>query len=247
MQPKALLAFVALWAWVAEFRAAEGGDMTLWTRVLVEPLWFAEPVVQTTRNLSLILCGVACARHDWCHLWCRDQPLGCLLTSLTVSGSYQPSQPEGALSCYTSSKQELAFGSSITSSPHVQSDNKLRHNLVDGVYNGDLAVTALVEPDSGVFAWFLVDVGVAVPVSEVVMVAQPNEKAEVRFMDMEVRVGKVQMSGNFTSYTLLGTFTGPGVPNQTVVLHPSVPLTGRFVSIQRTTAGWLQIAHLEIR
>lgn len=221
--------------------------MTLWKNVLVESSWFKETVVQTPRNLSFIVCGAACMRHDWCRLWRHDEPRGCLLTSLTVSESYQPSEPEGALSCYTSRPPELAAGASITSSPHHHSEIKPRNNLVDGIYSGDIYDAARVEPTSEVFAWFLVDLGVVVPISEVVLVAQPNSNSERYFRDIEVRVGNVQTSGVFMSYSLLGTFAGPGEPEQTVVLRPSAPLSGRYVSIQRTTDGSLQIAHLEIR
>lgn len=247
MKPSVVWVCMALWAWATVFPAAEGGAMTLWRLVLVESSWFKETVVQAPRNLSLILCGAACMRHDWCRLWRHDEPRWCLLTSLTVSGSYQPSQSDGALSCYIRHQVELTFGASITSSKHYHSNKKLRLNLVDGVYNGDIDETALVIKGSGVFAWFLVDVGVVVPVSEVVLVAQPNTNAANDFKDIEVRVGSVKMSGDFTSYSLLGTFTGPGEPEKIVVLRPAAPLTGRFISIQRTTDGRLQIAHLEIR
>ncbi|XP_050687361.1 uncharacterized protein LOC126980948 [Eriocheir sinensis] len=259
MQPWAALRAWAVVKWVclpnilllaaatASVGSGGSGHAALWRHVLVEPPWLKTTVTQTPRNLSLIPCGAACIRQDWCRLWCHEAPRGCLLTSLTASASYEPAQPDGALSCYTSRPPDLTVGANITSSPHFHPDIKRRENLVDGIFSSDMYDCAIVNTDNGVTPWFLLDLGATVPVSEVVLVTQPNEKAPYFFKDVEVRVGDVEMSGDFTTYQLLGTYPGPAQPEQTVVLRPAAPITGRYVSIQRTTVPALQIAHLEIR
>lgn len=225
----------------------EGGDLTVWRRVLVEPSWFKESVTQISKNLSLISCGVACMKNDWCRLWRHDVARECLLTSLFVSASYQPSQTDGALICFTNRKPEYTTRAAITSSVHYHANIKQRSNLVDGIYSNDIYDASLVSSESGAFAWFLLDFGNTVPISEVILVAQPNTNSYYYFRDIEVKVGNTQASGNFASYSMLGSFTGPGEPEQIVVLRPATPLLGRYVSLQRTTNDLLQIAHLEVR
>ncbi|XP_050724696.1 uncharacterized protein LOC127002682 [Eriocheir sinensis] len=251
MQPLATVLWTCLvsglW-WVVAAATTEGvEDAALWRGVSVESSWLKTTVTQKQRNLSLIPCGAVCMRQDWCSLWCHEAPRGCLLTSLTASPSYTPAQPDGALSCYTSQPPDLAVGAAITSSPQHHVDKKQKENLVDGIYGGDIEDCAIVVTGGGAFAWFLLDLGAAYPVSEVLLVAQPNTNVVHYFRDIEVRVGSVQMSGDFTTYQLLGTFTGIADPEQTIVLRPAAPITGRYVSIQRTTDNYLQIAHLEIR
>lgn len=235
-----------LW-WIVAAAAEGGRDVELWRRISLESSWLQPSIRQTPRNLSLIPCGAVCMRQDWCHLWCHEAPRECLLTSLTASASYKPAQPVGALSCYTSHLPDLAVGAAITSSPHYHVDVKQRENLVDGIYGGEILDCALVVTGGGALAWFLLDLGAAYPISEVLLVAQPNTNVVHFFRDIEVRVGSVQMAGDFTTYQVLGTFTGIAEPEQTIVLRPAAPITGRYVSIQRTTDNHLQIAHLEIR
>ncbi|MPC91907.1 hypothetical protein E2C01_086970 [Portunus trituberculatus] len=225
----------------------EGGDLMVWRRVMVESSWLKESVTQISKNLSLISCGVACMKNDWCHLWCYDVPRECLLTSLFVSTSYQPSQPDGGLDCFTDRKPEYTTQAAITSSVHYHTSIKQRSNLVDGIYSSDIYDASVVNSESGAFAWFLLDFGNVIPVSEVILIAQPNTNSYTYFRDIEVRVGNTQASGNFASYSMLGSFTGHAEPEQIVILRPATPLFGRYVSIQRTTDDLLQIAHLEVR
>ncbi|XP_050724698.1 uncharacterized protein LOC127002683 [Eriocheir sinensis] len=249
MQPVAAVLWACMAGVVLLGAATTEGveDAALWRGVSVESSWLKTTVTQTPRNLSLIPCGAACMRQDWCRLWCHEAPRGCLLTSLTASASYTPAQPVGALTCYTSRPPDLAVGATITSSPPDYVDKRHKENLVDGIYGGAMSDCAKVNAFDGTTAWFLLDIGASVPVTEVILVAQPNSNAPSHLRDVEVRVGDVQMAGDFTTYQLLGTFPGPAVPEQTIVLRPAPPLTGRYVSIQRTTTETLQIAHLEIR
>ncbi|XP_050724695.1 uncharacterized protein LOC127002681 [Eriocheir sinensis] len=243
-----------LWAWVpnalllAAAAAYGWEDAALWRHISVESSWLKVTVTQTPRNLSLIPCGAACMRQDWCRLWCHELPSECLFTSLIASASYTPAKPGGALSCYTSRIPDLAVGAAITSSPNVDSGLKPKENLVDGIYPSKISdCAAVAEVTGGFTAWYLVDLGAAVPVSEVVMVTQPNNNTDKHFVDVEVRVGDVQMSGDFTTYPLLGFFLKGATAGQFIVMRPAAPMTGRYVSIQRTTIGNLQVCHLEIR
>lgn len=235
-----------VWAWAVVFGAIEGGNMVLWRLVLVESSLFKNTGDQTQRNLSLTLCGTACLKHDWCQLWCHVQPRECLLTSLIVSGSYQPSQADDALSCYTSRRPEFAAGASVNSST-MDGSLRIAENLVDGVYrrNKDEACT---RKNLRKNAWLLVDMGAIRLISEVLLMSYFKKSDPVlQFQDIDVKVGNVQEAGNFSSYTLLGSFQGPGLSNQVVVLRPPAPLKGQYVSIQRWSTGALCIAHLEIR
>lgn len=240
--------WAALWVgvrlqWVG---SANGVEEELWRRVQVEQSWFKSYVEKTTLELSsLMQCGVACMRHDWCRLWCHTPPTKCLLTSLIVSGSYRPSDPLTARTCYTNREPEMVFGANITSSPEYDAQ-RVRENLVDGVFAGLVRNCATVKPDNDTKSWFLVDFGTERLVSRVVLIAQPNDAAVSRFPGLEVRVGNEEQAGNFTSYTLLGVFMDPVVGGEVVVLQPSAPLLGRYVSIQKTNNDMLQIAHLEI-
>lgn len=223
---------------------ATGVEEQLWRRVLVEPSWF-DNTVRTARQLSPVTaCGTACMRLSWCQLWCPVPPTQCLLAALIVSGSYRPSQELTARTCYTAREAEMAFGASITSSDNDY--NRAKEKLVDGVFRGNVWDCAAVRADNVTDPWFLVDLGFPRRVSKVVLKAQPNEHAEARFSGTEVKVGDVKQAGNFTSYTLLGRVEAPLVSGQEVTLRPPSPLPGRYVSIQRTDASILQIAHLEI-
>lgn len=218
----------------------------LWLRVLVEKTWFTNFVEEKSQQLSSVtLCGAACMRHDWCTLWCRAAPNHCLLTSLIVSGSFQPSQLHNVLTCYTSRGPEMAFGAGITSSPPIDAI-RVKENLVDGVFRGDVRNCAVVERDNSSNPWFLVDLRIDRFVSKVVLKAQPTDLAESRMSGIEVKVGDVEETGDFTSYTLLGTFSDSLVAGQEVALISPAPLRGRYVSIQRTDTRLMQIAHLEI-
>ncbi|XP_050712176.1 uncharacterized protein LOC126996096 [Eriocheir sinensis] len=247
-----LSAAACVWAAVMVGAAVVQGWVTadegerLWLRVLVEKSWFTNFVERKSQQLSSVtLCGAACMRHDWCHLWCRAAPTHCLLTSLIVSGSYQPTSLQDVLTCYTSRGPEMAFGSGITSSP-PRDAIRVKENLVDGVFRGDVRNCAIVERDNSSNPWFLVDLRVDRLVSKVVLKAQPTDLAEIRMSGIEVKVGDVEEAGDFTSYTLLGTFNDSLVAGQEVALLPPAPVRGRYVSIQRTNIRQMQIAHLEI-
>lgn len=237
---------VILTAVAAAAAKGEEQQATLWRHVLVEPLWLKPSVTQQTRDLSLVSCGVVCMWQDWCRLWCHVAPRECLLTSLFVSASYTPAQPEGAQSCHTSHLPDLAVGAAITSSPHYDSTRQ-KENLVDGIYGNDNLDCSVVVPGNGGWAWFMLDLGAEHPISEVVLVAQPSSYAQHYFKDIEVRVGSVGMVGDFSTYQLLGTYMGPGKHEEVAVVRPAAPITGRYVSIQRTTDGYLMLAHVEIR
>ena len=240
----AVWAWVMLWAWIV--RGFEGVDEMMFGRVLLENFWLKRASTSEWRNSSgVVLCGSQCMGVEWCQLWCLLQGRECVLTSLVVSGSYQPLQSDNTRVCYTSRRPDFAVGSAIFSSP-LYDDDRVKENLVDGIYNWHVMASSIVVPDNAT-AWFLVDLGVSRRVSEVLLMAQPNDMARYYFQDLEVRVGNVQETGNFTSYALLGTFGGPGEASEVVVMRPPAPLKGRYVSIQRMTESRLQISHLEIR
>lgn len=242
--------WMVLWAWVDESRSL--GTMNVqeveWRRVQVESSRFTRSVMHRQPQLSSVtlrLCGMACTGHSKCHLWCLTNSK-CRLMSLIVSGSYQPSLSSEAHTCYTNRMREIAFGANVTSSETVGS--KDAGNLVDGIYDGSQRDITQVIEDNGTNAWLLVDLGVARTITEVMVMAQSSStKDEVSlFSNFEVKAGDVWKAGDFTSYTLLGSFKGPGLFGQQVKLRPHSPLSARFISIQKTDSADLKIAHLEI-
>ena len=241
------------WAWVmlwwcltATLKASEIMETVLWRNVLVESPWIWKAIIlEKLNSSSLTLCGSMCMKYDWCQLWCHIQPQECVLTSHIVSGSYQPLVSDSDLLCYTNRRPDLAVGAAITTSERYNEDKRCE-NLIDGRYSGDIWDVAVAGVSNDT-AWFLVDLKASLPVSEVLLMAQSQNHVHKLFKNIEVKVGDVPETGNFTSYKLLGTFIGPGIFNQVVVLRPSDPLKGRYVSIQKLFGGKLQIAHLEIR
>lgn len=118
--------------------------------------------------------------------------------------------------------------------------------MANGYYNYDIyECSHLFQQPYG--SWFQFDLHSVFPVAEVTLKAAHEKMESTFFADFEVRVGMSSMSGNFSSFTLLGTYVGPGVPNETVVLRSAEPITGRYVSIQRKTYARLMICHLEIK
>lgn len=240
----AALAWAMLCAWAAVFRATEAGDMVLWRRVLVNSSWVKGRNSHIEKSLPLTLCGTACLRDDLCHLWCHIQPRECLLTALIVSGSYQPSQENNTLSCYTSRQPEFAAGASITHS-RFHNSNRPPANLVDGVFRSKSIDLAACQSQSGVNAWFLVDLGVTRLISEVLVMTAYHGSS--RLQSFDVKVGDLQEDGDFSSYMLLGSYNETVVTVHEIVLRPPAPIAGRYVSIQKLDGTSLVIAHLEIR
>lgn len=245
MRLAAAWAGAVLWVTTNVLRTSGEGAMVKWRRVMVESSWIHSRAALNMGNLSLTLCGSTCMRTNRCRLWCLTQPGRCQLSPIIVSGSYQPSQPDGALLCYTSRSLDFAAQASITSTGD-RNEEKAKENLVDGVYNLFSSGTAIAKCGEE-SCWFLVDLGTERVISEVLLMAHHNEGNRVnRFRDIEVKVGDVAL--NFSSYTLLGTFEGPAEPSQEVVLRPPSPLTGRYVLILKTSVNqYFQVAHLEIR
>lgn len=219
--------------------------MTAWQKMLVDPTLFTSTVRQTSRVLRRLICGVLCAQKSWCSLWCFAELTQCQLTDLIVSPSYIPPNTTGALLCYTRIRKDIVVGATVVSSYTGWRNPKV---LANGYYTNDIYECSRLFPQS-YGAWFQFDLHSVFTVSEVTLKADKDELGSTFFADFEVRVGMSSMSssGNFSSFTLLGTYVGPGLPNETVVLRSAEPLTGRYVSIQRKTYEKLMICHLEIK
>lgn len=240
---------VAVWVSLSFLQPGGGIKTTAWQRVLVDPSVFMWRVTYHTKTLPLIFCGAECTEESWCSAWCFVQLDQCRLTDLTVSPSYIPTQPTDALQCYTKSRKDIVFGASVVSSPvHPNRTARVAENLVDGYYPNYLEDCAYIYDRPG-GAWIQFDLLSVFSITEVLLKAETNEGASKYFQDIEVRVGMSSMASlqEFSSFTLLGFFAGPGVQNQTVVLRPAAPLTGRYVSVQRMSKGNLQVCHVEVR
>lgn len=224
-------------------------EMTPWRKVLVEPTRFEWHVTKITKTLRNTFCGMACVMQSWCSLWCTDGPEQCHLSNLIVSASYVPKNPSNTLLCYTKMLHDIVFPKKATSSS-LKYPQRSPENLMDGFYNYYLDDCGLVyyeEPDGG---WFQFDLGSVFTVSEVALTAEARDP-DLYFRDIEVRVGLSPASppGVFSSFTLLGSFVGPGVVNERVVLRPQRPLMARYISLQRRSGvgSLFQVCHMEIR
>nr|XP_053639694.1 uncharacterized protein LOC128693852 [Cherax quadricarinatus] len=236
---------VLLWWFLATVQQALGEDLQLWRSVNVESSWFISSITQQNYSITTTRCAWTCASLDWCSLWCHDGVLGCQLTNLIVSGSHQTNQTTNVRFCYTAHSllPEYAFGASITSTAPVDSTRVLK-NLIDGVYN--LIESSCFCTSYGFQPWFLLNLKRPVYVSTVLLIAQNNVYAQSQFLKIEVRVGSTQQAGNFTSYTLLGTFPGPGKVGQIVTLKSSQPILGQYVSVQSMSTIYFLVCHIEI-
>lgn len=251
----ALLAAVATQPWPPSLAAVTSN---LFLRVRVSK---ARLIASRTTELgqlpsglsSPVRCSAACTVDPQCQIWCHEaSSKECLVSDIIVTSAYVETDVTDALTCYTRRHKDFAAGASIEGSPSSPSyPLRVKENLVDGIFdqghNGNCYRTesSLYRP------FFVLDFGAAVEIRLVKLFAQTygHKSLPATITDMKVRVGMAaaKTPGDFSSYQLFGSFPGPAVTGQVVVLESPVPVTARFLSVQKmqdTTR--LQICHIEV-
>lgn len=217
-----------------------------WYRVMMEPSRLLGSAQYQRHDMDKMRCASFCNDAYFCWLWCHDARNGCQMSQMIVSGSYTPSDTQGALVCYTiRPPPEFAVNSIITSSPE-QGNTSLLKYLEDGVWTYNHTETPKLAPSKQ--PWFLVDMQRVVRVSRLIMLVYPDALVPSVLSDVEVRVGLnlPPTPGDFQSYTRFYKAARASGMKNTVIFYTNSLTTGRFVSIQKMSDGILSMSHLEI-
>ena len=95
--------------------------------------------------------------------------------------------------------------------------------------------------------WILYDFGKVVKIQKVIIKTRYEPGYPAEFTNVEVRVGKMSVSGDFSQYTLVDHYTEIAANAEVVVFERSKPLHGQYVSVQRLGINvFLAIANVNI-
>lgn len=204
----------------------------LWWRKAVLDRNTYQPATEETLSLPKLDCATACSMRDWCQLWCLVAQNECHLTDMMVS----PGLIQGGsdvLTCYTNRPVNVALEVRILSSslnpwqPLAHTDRK---NLVKGYYS-TLICGYL---SSRVGGWFLLDLGRQVQVKEIYIYGDLTQ-------NIEVRLGQTEVTEDFSSYSLFGSYPGSPEP-----LATDTPVSARYISIQCLDSVYFRLCHVEV-
>lgn len=197
----------------------------------------------------ILYCSSLCSHRAWCGLWCHNSS-NCIVSNLIVLPTYLETNLADVVPCHTRRSKDLATNAIITAGeedPPLASRPK--ENLVDGYYSyimGDIYES----PPPADKKWFLLDFSQPVPFTHVVLHAQNNDRANIQFVDVEVRVGNVTVTppSGFSAYDLFGFFPGGAYEGQVVDMVSANPVYARFVSVQMLMDNLrpFQVAHVEV-
>lgn len=201
-----------------------------------------------------VRCAAACTVDPRCQMWCQGASSEeCLVSDMVVTSAYVEADLADATACYTRRLKDFVVGASIEGSPvHPNSPLRVKENLIDGIFNQDNNDNCYRTDNNLNRPWFVLDFGTAVTFRFVKLFAQANGSLNMvkTIADLEVRVGMaaVPTPGDFSSYQLFGSFTGPAVEfGQVIVLESPAPVTSRFLSVQKMQdAERLQLCHVEV-
>ena len=91
------------------------------------------------------------------------------------------------------------------------------------------------------------DFGKVVKIQKVLVKIRNAGGANTEFTDVEVRVGNTSSTGDFSQFTLLDDYPGPGVNNELVPFEGPEPLWGRYLSVQRLGNNrWFEFASINV-
>ena len=95
--------------------------------------------------------------------------------------------------------------------------------------------------------WILYDFGKVVKIQKIIIKIRNAQGQNPEFRNVEVRVGKISASGDFSQYTLFDHYPGVAVNGEVVVFEGSKTLRGQYVSVQRLGSSvWFQFAKINI-
>lgn len=209
--------------------------------------WRATKVSVSTRNaanieISLFTGGkfraaVNCGKTELCYAFCETNPGEFSFLQLKVVPSNE--DPNGApyLDCYTNRLRSILTGqSNITI--HAATGAALGYpiriptNLLKGYCYDNYNIIYMSQRNTQAFVVF--DLGAEHAVRKIIVHSETeNGAVHRRFTSFEVRVGTTPQSGDFTSYTLMGSMTDiPQYGWYEFHTNAPAPVSGRYVSIQ---------------
>lgn len=238
----------------------EGRELNLWRRVLVSDSTLTAATKTQQESLPIPLsaspslyCANSCTRLGWCNLWCSKPstaPTDCIVSDIIVLPTYQDPNIAVALTCYTNRGKDYATNAVITAGEDSPpSTSKPKENLVDGIFGYSMGEN-FATPTTIDKKWFALDFTQIVTFNHVILYAQDNDRANLHFFNVEVRVGNVPVTqpSGFSAYDLFGVFPGAATEGQVVNLKSAKPVSARFLSVQMVEDNGrpFQVAHMEV-
>ena len=194
--------------------------------------------------------AVSCAAVPWCRIVCHDTIGTLTMRDIFVLPFAGENAGSNTLKCWTISSGsafDLRIITVADQSPlHSVSPWRVPENVLDGLYTFTMNECWAADRIDNPYALF--DLQGPTTVRKVMMVAQPINAVANFFGDFEIRLGNSLITGgDFSSYTLLGYYSGTPVHHTIYEAIPTVPKVGRYLSIQRIALNVeLQVCHLEI-
>ena len=203
-----------------------------------------------TRSMMSTVPSAICATVVWCRIICQDEDNSFIMSDIFVLPFVNESSGINNLKCWTLSRGTSLDLSTVSivayTAPPSMFPGRLPENLLDGIYS--FLTVECWKTNHGNNPYALFDLQTITTISRVTMVAQNNANVGIYFGELEIRLGNSSVAGNdFSSYTLLGNYSGTPSPG---IIYEAIPLNkqvGRFLAIQRLiTDRRFQLCHLEI-
>ena len=194
-----------------------------------------------------------CANIPWCRIICERGSGVLTMLDIFVLPFADKNTGPNALKCWTLSRGRRALDLTpvtvVRVSPlHPSTPTRVAASLLDGIYT--FAMNECWNTRDLLNPYVLYDLQFVTTISKVMIVGQKINYISGKFSSIEIRIGTTNVAGNnFSSYTLLGYYSGTASENEIYKAIPSTPVSGRYLSIQRPDANTirgLQVCHLEI-
>ncbi|KAL7646120.1 UNVERIFIED_CONTAM: hypothetical protein RMT77_003021 [Armadillidium vulgare] len=208
-------------------------------------------VEYTMKKDSMTSCLSLCLGLSSCLLACKSG-VKCRLYEANVSPHWKNnnlSDVDNTLrefSCYSSwaDSNDVAGRASYTSSPPLF-DNLIVTNAAEGFGCQNYMGGFYFHSNCDELSWILADIGYNMLINKIVIQTRGENKHENYFESVEVRIGSESKSGNFSTYNLVGYFSGHAEFGKIVTFDNHRLLKGRYVSVQ-TTKHCLNIVEMKI-
>lgn len=202
-----------------------------------------ETVTGTIASVTL-----TCAERPWCYAFCPSGEKDFILLKLFSVAFNDDPQEENKLKCYTKRSRFNIVNAQAEVKVTVGTYVALGSvgNLVNGITTLGLQQGIIVY---GPIQYLVFDLGTSKTIQGVSVIGPPEFWNLQRFQEVDIRVGNAPPTGDFSSYQQLGFMSGkaPHV-NYEFTAYAPTPLTGRYVSIQKTaeTTVDFHVGHVEI-
>ena len=195
--------------------------------------------------------SASCANIHWCRIIYQHGSDIFTMLDIFVLPFTDKGAGANSFKCWTLSRGKALDLISVTvirvSALDGSNPTRIAANLLDGIYTFSMNECWIT--DVVLKPYVLYDLQTITTVSKVMVMAQKKNYLTDLFGNIEIRFGTTVVAGNdFSSYTLLGYYDGTPDYNEIYEAIPSIPASGRYLSIQRidAVAVDVQICHLEI-